>query len=66
METNTNYELVIKELIFHFFPPKVIQRQKRYLRRGVYKPRDTKIRYLVCSIDEIIEYLKKFPPFGSG
>ena len=66
METNTNYELVIKELIFHFFPPKVIQRQNRYLRRGVYKPRDNKIRYLIRSIEEMVEYLKKFPPFGAG
>ena len=32
-EKNTNYELVTNGLIYHFFPPKLIQHQKRYLRR---------------------------------
>ena len=42
-ETNANYELAMKDLIYHFFPPKALQHQKRYLRRGIYKPCDTKI-----------------------
>ena len=54
METNTNYELVTKELIFHFFSPKVLQRQKRYLRRGLYKPCDTKILDFICHIYEMV------------
>ena len=45
LETNANYELVMKDLISHFSPALALQRQKRYLRRGVYKPCDTKIRY---------------------
>ena len=63
-EKNSNYELVMKYLISHFFPPKAPQRQKRYLRRGLYKPRDTKILYFICRIGNMVEYLDNFPPFG--
>ena len=65
MKTNTNYELVVKDIISHLFPPKAIQLQKKYLSRGLYKLHDTKIKDFVCKIDKIIEYLKKFPPFGA-
>ena len=37
-ETNANYEFVMKDLISHSFSPKALQRQNRYLRRGLYKP----------------------------
>ena len=56
----------MKDLISHFFFPKALQRQKRYLRRGLYKPRDTKIQDFICRIDNIVEYLKKLPPLGAG
>ena len=56
----------MKYLIFHFPPPKALQCQKRYLRRGLYKPCNTNIRYFIFSIDKMVEYLEKFPPFGSG
>ena len=65
-ETNTNYELSMKDLIYYFFPPKSLQRQNMYLQRGLYKPCDTKIRYFIFRIDEMVEYLKKFRPFGAG
>ena len=65
-ETDTNYELVMKDLISHLFPPKALQHQKWYLRNELHKPRDTKIRYFICRIDKIVKYLKKFSPFGVG
>ena len=65
-ETDANYELVMKDLISHFYPPKALHRQNRYLRRKLYKPRGTKIQYFICRIDDMVEYLKKFPPFGAG
>ena len=65
-ETNANYDLVMKDLISHFYPHKARQSQKRYLRRGVLKTRDTKIRDFICHIDEMVEYLEKFPLFGAG
>ena len=65
-ETNTNYELSMKDLIYYFFPPKLLQRQNMYLQRGLYKPCDTKIRYFIFRIDKMVEYLKKFRPFGAG
>ena len=63
-ETNKNYELAMKDMIYHFFIPKSLQQQKRYLQRGLYKPRDTKIREFKLRIDDTAEYLKKLPPFG--
>ena len=56
---------MMKDLIYHFFPSKALQRQKRYLRRGEYKPHDTKIWYFVCRIYKMVSYLDKFPPFGT-
>ena len=53
-EKNSNYKLVMKDLISHFYPPKSLQIQKRYPRRGLYKPCDTKIRYFICQIDEMV------------
>ena len=66
METNTNYELVMKDLIYHFFTPKALQLQNMFLRRGMYKPCDTKIRDLICCIDKLVKYIENFPPFGAG
>ena len=65
-KTNKNYNLVMKYLIIHFFPPKALQRQKRYQRRGIYKPHGTKIREFIYRIDDMVEYLENFPPFVSN
>ena len=54
----------MKDLITHLFPPKEIHIHKRYLRRGFYKPCDTKIRDFICKINKIVDYLKKLPIFG--
>ena len=64
-ETNVNYELVMKDLISHFFPPKSLQHQKRYLRRGMYKPCNTKILDFICSIDKMVDYLENLSHFGA-
>ena len=32
----------------------------------MYKTRDTKIQYFICSIDDMVDYLGKLPPFGAG
>ena len=61
--TNSNYELVTKDLITNLFPLKVLQFQKRYLRRVLYNPRETNIRDLIFWINEMVEYLEKFPTF---
>ena len=65
-EKNANDDLVMKYCIYYFFPPMELQCQKNYLRRGMYKPHDTKIRYFICFIDDMVEYLEKFPPFRAG
>ena len=56
-ETNAKYELVMEDFIAHFFPSKVLKSQKRYLRRGLYKPCDRNIREFICRIDEMVDYL---------
>ena len=66
MVTNANNELVMKDFICHFFPPKSLQHKKRYLRRGLYKPRDKNIQDFIFQINDMFEYLRKFPPFGAG
>ena len=45
----------MKDLISHFFPTKLPQLQKRYLRRALYKTRNTKIRYFICCVDYMVE-----------
>ena len=63
-DTNSNYELVVKYLITHYFPLEDIQHQKRYLHGGIYKTRDTRIREFICRIDNIVDYLNNTPQFG--
>ena len=56
----------MKELIFHFFPTKFIQRRKKYIRKGLYKPCDTKFHHFICHIYKMVKYLNNLPPFGAG
>ena len=53
-QKNSDYKLVIRDLISHFFPPKALQCQKRYIRRVLYKPCEANIRKLICRINKII------------
>ena len=61
---NAKYKLVIQDVFIQFFTPKVLQRQNRYLCRGLYNPHDTKISKFICRVEKIFEHLDKFPPFG--
>ena len=63
--TNAHYGLVMKDFIGHLLPPKALQLQKRYLRRGLYKPHDTKIRYFIIRVNKMVDHLKKLAPFVS-
>ena len=65
-ETNANYKLVMEDLITDLFPPNALQRQKRYLQRGAYKTRKTKIWEFIFRVEKMVDYLKKFPPFWIG
>ena len=56
----------MKDLIFHFFPPKALQRQKSYLRRGLSKPPNTNIRDFFLCIGKMVEYLEKLPLFKAS
>ena len=63
---NAKYELVMKDFIACLFPPKVLQHQTRYLLRGLYKPRNINISEFIFQINKMVDYLKKFPPFGAS
>ena len=63
---NMNYELVMKYFITHFLPPKALKRQKIYLWRGLYNPRNTNIWDFIFRIDDMVEYLDNFLTFGIG
>ena len=65
-DKNANYFFVMKDLVSYFFLPEALQIQKRYLGRAMYKPRNTKIKYIICRINDTVKYLENFPPFGSG
>ena len=64
-EANAKNELVIKDMIYRFFLPKALHILKRYLQRGLYKPRAINIRELICRIYKMVDYLDKFPLFGA-
>ena len=48
----------------HLLPPKVLQRQIRYLLRGLFKPWEYKIRKFICWVNEMVDYLEDLLPFG--
>ena len=50
-------------LTYHFLPQKVLQRQKRYIHRVLFNPRDYKIHEFIFLFNEIIEYLYNILPF---
>ena len=66
METNVNYGLLIKDFITHFFPLKEPQSQNIYLLRVLYNTNDTKTIDFIFRIDEMVDNLENFPPFGIG
>ena len=49
----------------HFFPPKALQFHNRYLHWGLFKPRDSNLLIFFCHVNNIVEYLKHLPPFGT-
>ena len=61
-----NYDLAIQVMITHFLPPYSLQCQKRYFHRVLFNPRESKICEFVFRINDIAEYLKHSPPFGTS
>ena len=62
-EKNANYELVMKDLISHFFLPGRFSARRGTSGGGCTKPRKNKIRYFICHINNMVKNLKKFSPF---
>ena len=59
----TNYKLFIQGVMPHFFHPKSLHHQKRYLLWGLFKPYESKVCDFICQLHNIVEYLKHFPLF---
>ena len=51
-------------LTTNFFPTKAIHNQKRHLLWGLFNPQNSKIHNLIYRVNEIVEYLERFPLFG--
>ena len=64
VKTTAHYNLVVKGLMNHFLPPKLIQHQKRYLHQGLFNSCDSKIQGFIFCVYEIVDYLKNLPLFG--
>ena len=47
-----------------FLPPKSLWYQKRYLCQGLFNPRDSNIRDLICHLNNIVEYIEHLPPLS--
>ena len=62
----TNYDLAIHVMMTHFLPPYSLQCQKRYLYRVLFNPCESKICEFLFHINDIAEYLKHSPPFGTS
>ena len=49
-----------------FFTSKAIQCRNRHQYWGLFEPQDSNIRYFICWVNGIIEYLKHLPLFGTA
>ena len=65
-ESPHNFQAVLRGLAQHVMPQKALSLQKRYMRRFLRKPADMKIREFTARLQEINDYLPKFPPFGEN
>lgn len=65
-ETNTTYELCMDALARHVFPKRASQLQKRYMRRFIRKPADMSTRMFAARLQELNNYLPKFPTTAPG
>jgi hypothetical protein len=60
-ETNANFTTTLNALTTHLFPARALQTQKRYMRRYLRKPNDTRAREHVARVVEINALLTEFP-----
>ena len=58
---NENYELTMEHLISHIFPTKALQKQKRYMRQVLRKPREMTTRDYIARVCEINNICMNFP-----
>ena len=65
-ETGATYNATLKNLTVHVFPLKALQKQKRYMRRFMRKPREMKVQEFVCRVGELNEFLLEFPTAVPG
>jgi hypothetical protein len=64
--TIPNFQLCLRALATHVFPPRALQRQKRYMRRYLRKPKDMTIKQYLARYNELNATLTHFPPFAEN
>ena len=62
----TNYDVAIQVMMTHFFSSQSLQCQKSYFHWVLFNSRESKIREFVFHINDIADYLRQFPPFGTS
>ncbi len=65
-ETLNHFTLVLEEMSNYVFPRRVLQMQKRFMRRYMRKPRKLKMREFVARVEELNHDLRYFPVFVAG
>ena len=65
-ETSEHFNAVMQDVTEHVFPKKALLYQKRYMRRFMRKPKEMSTRLYVARVNELNEYLKRFPPFANA
>ena len=61
-----NFDLVIEGPTTHFFRPRALQRQNRYLLRGLFNPQVINMHKFIFCVKEITNCLEDFPLFGDN
>ena len=64
--TVPNFEVILNQMTSHIFPVNAYREQKRYLRRYVKKPKDLSVRDFISRVQELNNYLDKFPTDVEG
>lgn len=60
-ETNEHFGQCVERLTSHVFPNRSLAIQRRYMRRYMRKPKETKIREYLARVVELNSYLPLFP-----
>ncbi len=65
-ETNEHFEQCLQDLTTYVFPKNALKMQKCYMNHYMRKPREMSTRDYVARVNELNDYLTKFPPINGN